>query len=48
MKRNELQILGLFDEMSTIYLDLYKQLGSVMDYEELITGGSILSKTQHQ
>ena len=44
MKRNGSHILGLFDEMSTLYgqLDLYKQSGSVMDRKTLITlnGGS--------
>ena len=39
MSRNGSQILGLFDEMSTMYgqLDLYKQSGSVMDSKMLIT-----------
>ena len=48
MKRNGSQILGLFDEMSTMYsqLDLYKQSGSVMDRKTLITlnGGSSWSR----
>ena len=48
MKRNGSQTLGLFDEISTIYsqLDLYKQLGSVMDRKTLITlnGGSSWSR----
>ena len=48
MKSNGSQILGLFDEMSTLYgqLDLYKQLGSVMDCKNLITlnGGSSWSR----
>lgn len=48
MKRNGSQILGLFDEMSTLYaqLDLYKQSGSVMDRKTLITlnGGSSWSR----
>ena len=48
MKRNGSQILGLFDEMSTMYgqLDLYKQSGSIMDRKTLITlnGGSLWSR----
>ena len=48
MRRNGSQILGLFDEMSTMYgqLDLYKQSGSVMDRKTLITlnGGSSWSR----
>ena len=48
MKRNGCQILGLFNEMSTLYgqLDLYKQAGSVMDRKTLITlnGGSSWSR----
>ena len=48
MKNNGSQILGLFDEMSTLYgqLDLYKQSGSVMDRKTLITlnGGSSWSR----
>ena len=48
MKRNGSQILGLFDEMSTMYsqLVLYKQSGSVMDRKTLIThnGGSSWSR----
>ena len=48
MKRNGSQILGLFDEMSTLYgqLDLYKQSGSVKDRKTLITlnGGSSWSR----
>ena len=48
MKRNGSQILGLFDEMCTMYsqLDLYKQSGSVMDRKTLITlnGGSSWSR----
>ena len=48
MCRNGSQILGLFDEMSTMYsqLDLYKQSGSVMDRKTLITlnGGSSWSR----
>ena len=48
MKRNGSQILGLFDEMSTLYaqLDLYKQSGSIMDRKTLITlnGGSSWSR----
>ena len=48
MKRNGSQILGLFDEMNTMYgqVDLYKQSGSVMDRKTLITlnGGSSWSR----
>ena len=48
MRRNGSQMLGLFDEMSTMYsqLDLYKQSGSVMDRKTLITlnGGSSWSR----
>ena len=48
MKRNGSQILGLFDEMSTLYaqLDLYKRSGSVMDRKTLITlnGGNSWSR----
>jgi hypothetical protein len=42
MRRNGSQILGLFDEMSTMYgqLDLYKQSGSVMDRKTLNGGSS--------
>lgn len=48
MKRNRSQILGLFDEMSTMYSppDLYKQSGSVIDRKTLIAlnGGSSWSR----
>ena len=48
MRRNGSQMIGLFDEMSTMYsqLDLYKQSGSVMDRKTLITlnGGSSWSQ----
>ena len=39
MRRNNGQVLGLFDEMSTLYslLDLFKHSGSVMDRKTLIT-----------
>ena len=39
MRRNNGQLLGLFDEMSTLYslLDLFKHSGSVMDRKTLIT-----------
>ena len=39
MRRNGSQMLGLFDEMSTLYgqLDLYRHRGSVMDRKTLIT-----------
>ena len=48
MRRNGSQVLGLFDEMSTLYgqLDLYRHSGSVMDQKTLITlnGGSSWSR----
>lgn len=48
MRRNGSQVLGLFDEMSTLYrqLDLYRHSGSVMDRKTLITlnGGSSWSR----
>ena len=48
MRRNGSQMLGLFDEMSTLYgqLDLYRHSGFVMDRKTLITlnGGSSWSR----